>query len=231
MTDFSKRYLAEVGRRLHHEGFRIWPEHEGLLLVEKDARQVCTVNIRGSMGYDPDYVRQNGLEDILEQVRMITRETNTYMHLMEQAPPLLAEGLTGDYRLLAEFNGTVLAGHHTQYGLEFITWDRTHDHSLEHGHYYDTSSGAEAYAAAKRDFAVRSGLLPADVLFTAEQLAIIYDAAQNMTIHGLVSNPEQEKLLEGIMEQIQEAVPQVIDLANELTESPRPHGLGEMQQL
>ena len=107
MTDFSKRYLAEVGRRLHHEGFRIWPEHEGLLLVEKDARQVCTVNIRGSMGYDPDYVRQNGLEDILEQVRMITRETNTYMHLMEQAPPLLAEGLTGDYRLLAEFNGAV----------------------------------------------------------------------------------------------------------------------------
>ena len=230
MTDFSKRYLAEVGRRLQYEGFTIWPEHEGLLLVEKDARQVCTVNIRGSMGYDPDYVRQNGLEDILEQVRMITRETNTYMHLMEQAPPLLAEGLTGDYRLLAEFNGAVLVGHHTQYGLEFITWYRTHDHSLEHGHYYDTSSGADAYAAAKRDFAVRSGLLPADVLFTTEQLAVIYDAAQNMTVQGLVSNPEQEKLLEEIMEQIQEAVPQVIDLANELTESPRLHGLDEMQQ-
>ncbi len=230
MTDFSKRYLAEVGRRLHHEGFRIWPEHEGLLLVEKDARQVCTVNIRGSMGYDPDYVRQNGLEDILEQVRMITRETNTYMHLMEQAPPLLAEGLTGDYRLLAEFNGAVLAGHQTEYGLQFITWERVHDRSLWQGHYYDTSSGADAYAAARRDFAVRSGLLPAGLLFTAEQLAVIYDAAQNMTVQGLVSNPEQDKLLEGIMEQIQEAVPQVIDLANELTESPRPHGLGEIQQ-
>lgn len=92
MTDFSKRYLAEVGRRLQYEGFTIWPEHEGLLPVEKDARRVCTVNIRGSIGYDSDYVGQNGLEDILEQVRMITRETNTYMHLMEQAPPLLAEG-------------------------------------------------------------------------------------------------------------------------------------------
>ena len=219
MTDFSKRYLAEVGRRLQYEGFTIWPEHEGLLPVEKDARQVCTVNIRGSMGYDPDYVRQNGLEDILEQVRMITRETNTYMPLMEQAPPLLAE-----------FNGAVLAGHQTEYGLQFITWERVHDRSLWQGHYYDTSSGADAYAAARRDFAVRSGLLPAGLLFTAEQLAVIYDAAQNMTVQGLVSSPEQDKLLEGIMEQIQEAVPQVIDLANELTESPRPHGLGEIQQ-
>ena len=38
-----------------------------------------------------------------------------------------------------------------------------------------------------------------------------------MTTLDLVSNPEQSKLLEGIMEQLQEAVPQVIDLANELT--------------
>ena len=84
-------------------------------------------------------------------------------------------------------------------------------------------------AAAKRDFTVRSGLLPANVLFTQEQLAVIYDAAQNMTTMDLVSNPEQDKLLEGIMEQIEEAVPQVIDLANELTQSPKQR-LGEMQQ-
>ena len=225
MTDFSKRYLAEVGRRLHHEGFRIWPEHEGLLLVEKDARQVCTVNIRGSMGYDPDYVRQNGLEDILEQVRMITRETNTYMHLMEQAPPLLAEGLTGDYRLLAEFNGAVLAGHQTEYGLQFITWERVHDRSLWQGHYYDNDFGT-----AKQDFATRSGLVPVNTLFTKEQLAVIYDAVQNMTALDLVSNPEQGKLLERIMEQLQEAVPQVIDLANVLTQSPKPQRLEGMQQ-
>ncbi len=59
---------------------------------------------------------------------------------------------------------------------------------------------------------------------------MIFDAAQNMTVQGLVSNPEQGKLLEGIMEQIQEAIPQVIDLANELTQSPKPQGLEGMQQ-
>ena len=51
-----------------------------------------------------------------------------------------------------------------------------------------------------------------------------------MTTLDLVSNPEQSKLLEGIMEQLQEAVPQVIDLANELTQSPKLQGLEGMQQ-
>ena len=64
---------------------------------------------------------------------------------------------------------------------------------------------------------------------TQEQLAVIFDAAQNMTTLGLVSNPEQEKLLEQIMEQVEEVVPQVIDLANELTQYPKQHEPGGMQ--
>ena len=59
---------------------------------------------------------------------------------------------------------------------------------------------------------------------------MIYDAVQNMTALDLVSNPEQGKLLERIMEQLQEAVPQVIDLANVLTQSPKPQRLEGMQQ-
>ena len=230
MTDFQKRYLAEVGRRLHCQGFEVWPEYEGSLPIEKDAHRVCKVNVHGSVSYDPDYVRRNGQEDALEQVRLTAAETMTYMRQMAAAPPLLAEGLSGDYRLLAEFNDTVLAGHQTQYGLEFITWSRAHDRSLEQGHYYDTFHGADAYTAAKQDFTVRSGLLPSELLFTKEQMAVLFDAAQNMTVQGLVSNPEQGKLLEGIMEQIQEAIPQVIDLANELTQSPKLQGLEGMQQ-
>lgn len=72
-------------------------------------------------------------------------------------------------------------------------------------------------------------MVPAALLFTREQLSVIFDAAQNMTTLNLVSNPEQSRLLEGIMKQIEEAVPQVIDLANELTQSPRQPAPGEMQ--
>ena len=121
----------------------------------------------------------------------------------------------------------VLAGHEREggYGVEFITWERIQNGTeLWQGHYYGND-----YAAAKQDFAVRSGLLPPELLFTQEQLAVIFDAAQNMTTLGLVSNPEQEKLLEQIMEQVEEVVPQVIDLANELTQYPKQHEPGGMQ--
>ena len=229
MTDFQKKYLAETGQQLRRAGFAVCPEHENLLPVEKDSHRLCNVNVHGSVSYDPDNVRRHGLEDALSQARQIAKETLTYMRQMEQAPPLTAEGLAGDYRLLAEFNGTVLAGHPTQFGMEFITWNRLRDQSLWQGHYYDTAGGADAYSAAKQDFAVRSGLLPSFLLFTREQLAVLFDAAQNMTVLGLTSNPEQEKILEQVMEQIEEAVPQVIDLANELTQYPRRQEPGEMQ--
>ena len=228
MTDFQKRYLAEVGRRLHCQGFEVWPEYEGSLPIEKDAHRVCKVNVHGSVSYDPDYVRRNGQEDALEQVRLTAAETMTYMRQMAAAPPLLAEGLSGDYRLLAEFNYIVLAGHERDggYGVEFVTWERIRDGTaLWQGHYYDNDFGT-----AKQDFATRSGLVPVNTLFTKEQLAVIYDAVQNMTALDLVSNPEQGKLLERIMEQLQEAVPQVIDLANVLTQSPKPQRLEGMQQ-
>ena len=228
MTDFQKRYLEEVGRRLHCQGFEVWPEYEGILPIEKDARRVCNVNVHGSVSYDPDYVRRNGQEDALDQVRSTAAETMTYMRQMAAAPPLLAEGLSGDYRLLAEFNYIVLAGHERDggYGVEFVTWERIRDGTaLWQGHYYDNDFGT-----AKQDFATRSGLVPVNTLFTKEPLAVIYDAVQNMTALDLVSNPEQGKLLERIMEQLQEAVPQVIDLANVLTQSPKPQRLEGMQQ-
>jgi hypothetical protein len=227
MNDLQKKYLDEVGHRLRRNGFAVLPKDAGLLLVEKAGVLLCHINMHSGMCYDADHVQKNGLEDALDQVRSIAVETQTYMRQMAAAPPLLAEGLSGDYRLLAEFNHIVLAGHAREgsYGVEFITWERIRDDTaLWQGHYYDND-----FVAAKQDFATRSGLLPASRFFTREQLAVIFDAAQNMTVHGLVSNPEQEKLLEQIVEQIEDAVPHVVDLANELTQYPKAHEPGEMQ--
>lgn len=70
---------------------------------------------------------------------------------------------------------TYLAGHQTQYGVQFITWDRLQDGTLWQGHYFNPGEGMDA---AKRDFTTRSGLIPAVLLFTREQLAVIFDAAQ-----------------------------------------------------
>lgn len=101
-------------------------------------------------------------------------------------PVLREEGLPDGYRLLAEFNDTVLAGHQTRYGMQFVTWERAHNRSLCQGHYYDSFHATGAYTAAKQDFTVRSGLLPSELLFTKEQMAVLFDAAQNMTVQSPV---------------------------------------------
>ena len=229
MNDLQRKYLTEVGHRLRRAGFEAGPEYNGLLPIQKDAHQLCTINMHGGVSYDPYFVRRNGQEDALDQARQIAAETLTYMRQMASAPLLTADGLSGDYRVLAEFDNVVLAGHEREggYGVEFITWERIQNGTgLWQGNYYENN-----YAAAKQNFATRSGLIPPALLFTPEQMAVIFDAAQNMTAEGFVSNPKQEKLLEQVMEQIEEVVPEVIDLANELTQYPKQHELGGMEQI
>ena len=57
----------------------------------------------------------------------IAARTLEYMTAMETAPQPEASGLEGDYRILADFNGTILAGTHSKRGIQFVTWDRDYD--------------------------------------------------------------------------------------------------------
>ena len=226
MADHQTKYLEEAGQRLRRQSFTFCSEYAGLLSIEKDAHQFCRINLHGGVIYDPDHVRRNGLEGALEQVRRIADETLAYMRQMEQAPLLQAEGLTGDYRLLAEFNDTVLAGHQTRFGVQFITWQRVHDRSLWQGHYFDPSSGADAFAAAKRDFATRSGLLSSGALFTPEQLAEVYRCIHETLDSPYTITDEREKCLRSAAEQIEDTVP---DLAERVEMSNQAELLADME--
>ena len=111
---------------------------------------------------------QNALQSVIDTAKM----TSEYMAILETATLLKAGGLTGDYRVLADFGGTVLAGHPTERGVQFVTWEWDFDREgVHHGHYFQ-----DDYDAAKRDFTVRGGLVPKDALFEPEQLAEIYRA-------------------------------------------------------
>jgi hypothetical protein len=77
------------------------------------------------------------------------------MALLESAPLLKAEYLEAGYRVLADFNGVVLAGKETLLGAQFATWAWGYDRKgLNNGHYY-----REDYQGAKEDFALRAGLV------------------------------------------------------------------------
>ena len=50
----------------------------------------------------------------------IAARTLEYMTAMETAPQPEASGLEGDYRILADFNGTILAGTHSKHGISLL---------------------------------------------------------------------------------------------------------------
>ena len=93
--------------------------------------------------------------------------TSEYMAILETAPRLKASGLDGDYRILADFGDAVLAGHPTERGVQFVTWEWDFDREgVHHGHYFQ-----DDYDAAKRDFTVRGRACSKRRLFEPEQLA------------------------------------------------------------
>ena len=126
-----------------------------------------------------------------------------YMKLLETAPPLKAEGLTDGYRVLAEFNGTVLAGTETRLGAQFVTWARDYDRSgVNDGHYY-----MEDYQGAKEDFALRSGLVARERVFDREQLEELRQAVQGFLRGEGPASYQQEYQCRRLLEQINEQLP------------------------
>ena len=137
-------------------------------------------------------------EDALFRVEDIAAKTLEYMTAMETAPRLKATDLTGDYRILADFGDAVLAGHPTERGVQFVTWEWDFDREgVHHGHYFQ-----DDYEAAKRDFTVRSGLVQKDALFEQEQLAQIYHALSFVREQDETLSFGRDQELAELMEQV-----------------------------
>ena len=207
-TEQTKHYFQEVTRNLRREGFIAGSEADGLLSVELEGRQFCSIMGSGGVRYREDDITGEPMVKALERVTDIARITDEYMRQLETAPFLRVGSEEDRYRLLADFHGMVLAGCQTKYGVEFVTWERGPDQtSLNHGHYYGPDCGAEGYAAAKRDFVTRSGLIPASVLFTQEQMVGIFYCVQNALEGNATFTVEQDALLQTVLEKILGAVP------------------------
>ncbi len=204
----KSRYFKELALNLWHERFTVGPEDDGLLPVELEGQPLCRSMEDGGVQYLKSDVASDSRGEALEKVITITKNTAEYMGQMETAPLLTASGLTGDYRLLADFNDTVLAGHPTQYGVQFVTWEWVQNRTaLYQGNYYGPSVGIDGYAAAKRDFAARSGLVEKGRFFSMEQITEIYHTVHETLESGYSLMPERERLLEGIAEQIEHTLP------------------------
>ena len=208
----KNRYFQELTLNLQHEGFAVKPEtEEGLLPVELDGQRLCLARDSGSVRYWREDTADDHRSAALDKAISITKTTAEYMRQMETAPQLTASGLTGDYRLLADFNDVVLAGHPTRYGVQFATWERVRERTgLNAGNFYGPPGGVDSYTAAKRDFATRSGLIPHVVLFTPEQLTEVYRSIHE-TLENFSITSERQEHLSSAAEQIERTIPDLED--------------------
>lgn len=203
-------YFRELTLNLQHAGFVVKPEtDEGLLPVELDGQRLCLALDTGTVRYWREDVADDYRSAALDRVNSITKATAEYMSQ------------------LADFNGVVLAGHPTRYGVQFVTWERSSDRtSLGSGHYYGPGGGADSYTAAKRDFATRSGLIPRSALFDQKQLIEIYHCSVEVQA-GLYSiTDEQGKCLQSIIDQIELSIPNLGELLDQEQKIEAPEDSG-----
>ena len=192
------RFLEETAIRLLQNGFTVEPIEDHHLPVCWKKGRLCLISGRGSVLYRQECVDVPGAQDALQAVIDTAKMTSEYMAILETATLLKAGGLTGDYRVLADFGSAVLAGHPTERGVQFVTWEWDFDREGVHqGHYFQ-----DDYDAAKRDFTVRGNLVPKDALFEPEQLAQIYHALSFVREQDESLSFGRDRELAELMEQV-----------------------------
>lgn len=198
------RFLEETAIRLRQNGFTVEPIKDQHLPVRWENHYLCRVSGRGSVLYRQENVDGIGAQDALQTAINTAAMTAEYMTAMERAPKLQATGLEGDYRVLADFGSAVLAGHPSERGVQFVTWEWDWDRKgVHHGHYFQNG-----YEEAKHDFVRRSGLLPKEVLFEPEQLAEMHRALTFVCEQDEDLSIGREKEIKTIMEQIKCLLPE-----------------------
>lgn len=199
----SAGFLSEIGIVLRRDGYDTSVPDNGLLPILADGLPLCRISETGSVRYRDADIGSLEREDALHEVTQTAETVSEYMKLMDAAPLLKVQGLDETYRLLADFNGVVLAGHSSRLGVQFVTWDWDYERTgVSQGHYMSNH-----YEAAKKDFAVRSGLVWKQQLFSPEHLTEIYRCVQDTLDHPYNLTYDREECLGKIQGQITDLVP------------------------
>ena len=202
----NDKFFPELARRLKQEGISTGPVEKDCLPVLADGQAAVLVMPRGTVAFNADVERCPEADSVYDLTFRLSREVYEYTEAMASAPPLVAEGLHEGFRLLADFNGVVLAGQELEgdWGYKFATWRRSPDRTaVESGDYFD---GGHHYEAAKQDFACRSGLVQESRQFTDEQLTELYRCIHETLDSGYPITREREKILTAAANRIEHSV-------------------------
>ena len=202
-------FQKEIARRLSEEGYNFSFEN-GEFSVKLNCGDVIKIR-KDDVLHSSGNFTDDGKEAFYALYHL-NREVLDYCTAYEKSSELKADGLSEKYRCLAEFGGTVLAAKHTEYGFEFVTWDRTYDgKAVCQGKYF------EDYAAAKENFATRSGLIDKDKLFGTDELEWLGKCVNFTMRHNGDLNFDDCECLKKLNEKISENLPEQQSEAPEMS--------------
>ncbi len=106
----NNQFFPELTRRLKREGVSTGPVEKDCLPVLADGQTAVLVMPRGTVAFNAGVERGPEADRVYDLTFRLSREVYEYTKAMASAPPLVAEGLHEGFRVLADFNGVVLAG-------------------------------------------------------------------------------------------------------------------------
>ena len=204
LTPQKERFLREVEQKLLHRELAARLLDDGQIHIRWNEKPLCSVDRDGIVRFRPADITGPEVDRQLRTVIQVAAQVKEYMQIFDRAPALKAVGLEDTYKVLADFGDAVLAGQLGKKGARFVTWEWDFDRQGVHvGHYF-----MENYEAAKKDFAVRAGLVERQRLFSDEQIAVIKNACEFALEDDATLSYAEEKQLQSVQEQIERLLPQ-----------------------
>ena len=106
----KEQFLRETERQLRMAQVEAKLEADDLIHASWNGKPLCTVDANGTVRFSPDDIRGAGEDRLLQTVTQTVALVKEYLRIMERAPTLKAVDLDENYKILAEFDDTVLAG-------------------------------------------------------------------------------------------------------------------------
>lgn len=233
MNEQNNIYFRELGIRLKYEGFQTQIQEDGMMAVVREDKKLCVVDGNAGIRFKPEELAEGEEELVRGRVKDAAVTTKEYLKLMESAPTMSTGSEIDHYKMLADFNGIVLAAHDSGFGVQFVTWNWDQDRKGVHwGHYYGRN-----YEGAKQDFATRSGLMPEYRVLSPEQMTEVYRSIHEILENDYPITENRRKLLESAASQIEQSVYDLKDRVNqsnleemELGGDHHVQGMGMTQQ-
>lgn len=211
MKEQKRNYYRELGIRLKYEGFQTQIQEDGMLAVARADKKLCVVDNNAGLRFHPEELDEGEEELVRGQVKDAAVTTKEYLKLMESAPTMSTGNEIDHYKMLADFNGVVLAAHDSGFGVQFVTWNWDQDRKgVYWGHYYGRN-----YEGAKQDFAIRSGLMSEYRVLSPEQMTEVYRCIHETLENDYPITEHRRKLLESAANQIEQSVYDLKDRVNQ----------------